>query len=113
MRVRVIKRSNVFRHIGKDKYMSKCFDDFFDKLQYVDWIIPQDITQTFKSADLVTCSSETFNRIVFNIGRNRFRMICGYYFGKNEAILYIKFVGTHKEYDAVDVCKIDMFKVIK
>lgn len=34
------------------KNLSKSFDDFFDKLQYVDWEISQNITQTFKSADL-------------------------------------------------------------
>ncbi len=37
-------------------------------------------------------------------------MICGYYFGVKEVILYIKFVGTHKEYDKVNVCTIDLFK---
>ena len=89
--------------------MSKAFTDFFDKLEYVSWKIPQDITQTFKSADLINCPKVFKNRIVFNIGRNKYRMICGYYFGKQQTILYVKFVGTHKEYNAVDVCKIDQF----
>lgn len=92
--------------------MIKAFTDFFDKLEYVDWEKPQDITLTFKSADLINCPKEDHNRIVFNIGRNRFRMICGFYFGKQQTILYVKFVGTHKEYNGIDVCKIDMFKKI-
>ena len=37
-------------------------------------------------------------------------MICGYYFGKQHTILYVIFVETHKENNAVDVCKIDQFK---
>ncbi len=112
MHVRVVKKSNVYKHIGTNIYMSKCFDDFFQKLKFVDWEIPQEITQTFKSADLIKCGSGELNRIVFNIGRNKFRMICGYYFGRTEMILYVKFVGTHKEYDNVNVCKIDLFKKV-
>lgn len=113
MRVRVIKKRNVYSHIGTNKQMANYFDIFFTKLQYVDWQIPQDITQTFKSADLITCGSGELSRIVFNIGRNRYRMICGYHFGKKEIILYVKFVGTHKEYETIDICNIDLFKEVK
>ena len=110
MSVRVIKEENVYEHIGANEYMKKCFKSFFKKLQFVDWQTPQDITQTFKSADLITCKKGQHSRIVFNIGRNKFRMICGYFFADNQTILYIKFVGTHKEYDNVNVCDIDQFK---
>jgi len=51
--------------------MSKAIADFFDKLEYGSWEIPQDITQTFKSADLIYCPKVIKNRIVFNIGRNK------------------------------------------
>ena len=50
MRVRVIKTSNVI-----DKFMMKCFNTFFDKLELVDWEIHQNITQSFETADLITC----------------------------------------------------------
>jgi mRNA interferase HigB len=110
MQIRIIKKSNVFEHIGTNKFMSKAFQDFFDKLEYLDWHNPQDITQSFKSADLINCPKKHKNRVVFNIGRNRYRLICGYYFGLYQTILFIKFVGTHKEYDAIDVCIVDQFK---
>ena len=110
MNVRVIKKSNVQRHIGNNKTMLKYFEDFFDKLEYVQWTKPQDITKTFKSADLITCKKSNLSRIVFNIGRNKYRFICGYWFGQKEVILYVKFVGTHKEYNSVDACEIEMFK---
>lgn len=110
MRVRVIKISNVKNHVGNDKHMMKCFSTFFEKIQFVNWEIPQNIMETFKSSDLITCSKGQLNRVVFNICRNRYRMICGYHFGGSEVILFIKFVGTHQEYDKVDVCTINMFK---
>lgn len=90
--------------------MLKYFNDFFDKLEYVKWSKPQDVTKTFKSADLITCKKGNFSRFVFNIGRNRYRLICGYRFGPKDVVLFVKFVGTHKEYDQVDVCEIEMFK---
>lgn len=103
MRLRVIKTSNVTEPIGTDKFMMKCFNAFFVRLELVDWQIPQNITQTFKSADLITCADGQLSRVVFNIGRNRYRLICGYLFGRNEVVLFVKFVGTHKEYDNVNV----------
>ena len=69
----------------------------------------QIVNTMVKSADLISCKKGQRSRIVFNIGRNRYRFICGYWFRKVEVVLYVKFVGTHKEYDNIDVCKIDMF----
>lgn len=110
MKVRVIQKSNVKRHIGNDNTMLGYFDAFFDKLDYVDWRIPQDIIISFKSADLVKCKKGEWDRIVFNIGNNKYRLICGYWFGEKEVSLYIKFVGKQQEYDLIEVCKISMFK---
>lgn len=110
MDVRLIKKSNVRNVAEGNLLMTEYFEDFFEKLSYSNWSKPQDITKQFKSADLITCKKGERSRIVFNIGRNRFRMICGYWFRKSEVILYVKFVGTHKEYDKVDVCLVDMFK---
>jgi mRNA interferase HigB len=40
------------------------------------------------------------NRVVFNIAGNKYRLIVAiaYQFGA----IYIKFVGTHQEYDKID-----------
>ena len=109
MNVKVIKKANIRDHIGTNKQMLKYFEDFFRKLDYVHWRKPQDITQVFKSADLITCKGSLRSRVVFNIGRNRFRLICGYWFREFDVILYVKFVGTHKEYDSIDPCRVEMF----
>lgn len=110
MDVRVIKKSNVRKITEGNFLMKKYFEEFFDKLTFSNWTNPQDITKQFKSADLITCKKGQRSRIVFNIGRNKYRMICGYWFRKVEVILYVKFVGTHKEYDNIDVCQVSMFK---
>jgi mRNA interferase HigB len=60
-----------------------------------DWVDPEDITETFGSADLLGKGSE---RVVFDIAGNHYRMICRYHFGATRVHLYIKWIGTHAEY---------------
>jgi len=90
--------------------MLKAFRRFNDVVKEATWSNPQQIIQAFNNADLVTCKKQKTTRIVFNIGQNKYRLIVGYYFASKETILYVKFVGTHKEYDLIDICAIEMFK---
>jgi mRNA interferase HigB len=69
-------------------------------LRFADWNVPRDIVSTFNSADILGQGS---NRVVFNTGGNKYRMICKYYFGKKKIHLFVKWIGTHSEYDKL--CK--------
>ena len=40
-------------------------------------------------------------RVVFNIGGNHYRMICAYGFGDNMIHLFVKWIGTHADYDRI------------
>ncbi|MBL7692625.1 MAG: type II toxin-antitoxin system HigB family toxin [Flavipsychrobacter sp.] len=60
-----------------------------------DWSTPQEITHYFTDADQVGNG-----RIVFNICRNKYRLIV--LFRHDIQIGYIRFIGTHKEYDKID-----------
>lgn len=59
------------------------------------WRSPHDIKAQFRSASVLRN-----RRIVFNIKGNDYRLIvaCAFRFGA----LYVKFVGTHAQYDAID-----------
>jgi mRNA interferase HigB len=60
-----------------------------------DWSKPTDIKETFRSADILANE-----RVVFNIGGNKYRLVVAvHYRGKR---VYIRFVGTHAEYDRID-----------
>jgi mRNA interferase HigB len=109
MKPKFIKWKNVEAFCDNDHLKNKAFKQFYQRAKYSDWNKPKDIIETFGKADLVTCKNGR-PRIVFNIARNRFRLVCGYSFRIKTVNLYIKFVGTHKDYDAIDVCKVDMFK---
>ncbi len=44
------------------------------------------------------------NRVVFNVSGNQYRLVVkiNYPYG----VVYVRFIGTHAEYDAVDVTSI-------
>jgi len=60
------------------------------------WTSPQEVKQQFATASI--CAN---NRVVFNIGGNKYRLVvemqyrCG--------IAWVKFIGTHAQYDEIDV----------
>ena len=63
------------------------------------WKGPADIKKIHRNA-----SFPADNRVVFNIKGNKYRVVVAvqYDFG----IVYIRFVGTHKDYDKIDVATI-------
>ena len=60
------------------------------------WKFPQDIKDTFKNASI--CAN---NRVVFNIAGNKYRLIVEIQY--QASIVWVKFIGTHTEYDKIDV----------
>jgi mRNA interferase HigB len=96
---------------SNDKPMLKAFEDFRRRMKYAEGSkTPQGLVNAFQNSDLITCKKSKQSRIVFNIGNNKYRLICGYLFKTNTSILFIKFVGTHIEYDKIDACQVNMFK---
>lgn len=108
MKVNLVKWMNVVDIAKKDKDMLMAFIKFYEKLQVAKWNNPNDIIKTFNSADIIKCSPS--NRVIFNVGGNKYRLISGYYFGKSFVNLYVKFVGSHAQYDRVEPCEVNMFK---
>ena len=74
---------------------------WIDEARKADSKQPVDITAQFGSASILKN-----RRVVFNIKGNSYRVIVSvaYRFGA----LYIKFIGTHTEYDAIDAETIEM-----
>lgn len=109
MKVKIFKWANVMKECQYNIQMLKAFEDFKAQLEYCNWNKPSDITKSFRTADIVPCKGDNYNRVVFNVGGNKYRMICGYQFGANKVVLYVRFVGAHKTYDKVKVCRVNMF----
>jgi mRNA-degrading endonuclease HigB of HigAB toxin-antitoxin module len=60
------------------------------------WKNSSDVKASYASASIIGA-----DRVVFNIKGNAYRLVAAVDYGR--AIVFIKWLGTHKEYDAVDV----------
>jgi len=60
-----------------------------------DWSKPSDVKAQFGNASILQDG-----RVVFNIGGNKYRIVVWINFPYR--VVYIRFIGTHKQYDAID-----------
>ncbi len=60
------------------------------------WSSPTDIKQDFKNASILKDG-----RVVFNIAGNKYRLVVWINYAYH--VIYIRFIGTHKQYDQIDV----------
>lgn len=70
-------------------------DDWYKTVKQADWGNLAELKQTFKSADYVGN-----DRYVFNIKGNRCRLVALIFF--NIRTVFVRFIGTHAEYDKID-----------
>ena len=63
--------------------------------RHAHWQSPKDIKARYPSASILSD-----NRVVFNIKGNHYRLVVKIHY--NTGIVYIRFVGTHAEYDKID-----------
>lgn len=69
--------------------------DWATKVRNAEWTCLADIKKTFNSVDYVGNQ-----RYVFNINGNNYRLVVVIMF--RPKFVYIRFVGTHDEYDRID-----------
>lgn len=65
------------------------------------WNKPQDIKDKYRNASFLAN-----NRVVFNIHGNKYRLIVAVDYTRKT--LFIKFIGTHKEYDSIDTSEVSL-----
>jgi len=84
--------------IEEPKHLVTIYQDIKEVIK-ASWQKPNDIKEQYRSASLVGD-----NKVVFNIHGNKYRLIVKInYFAQ---VVYIKFIGTHKHYDKIDITKI-------
>lgn len=75
---------------------------WYDVSEQAKWRNSMDVKLTFRSADILSS-----DRVVFNIKGNTYRLIASLNYQYQS--LFVKFVGTHGEYDRVDALTIDAY----
>ena len=72
---------------------------WYADVKQADWQSPVDIKRIYRNASIVAN-----NRVVFNIKGNKYRLVVAVHY--EFQLVYIRFVGTHQEYDRIDVATI-------
>ncbi len=81
----------------KDRSAVKAaLDAWFDEVKKANWKSTAEVKRLYATASVVTAE-----RIVFNIKGNAYRLVAAVDFEKS--IVWIKWIGTHKDYDRIDV----------
>jgi len=73
-----------------------------DEVKKAQWKQPSDIKAQFASASILKS-----RRVVFNLKGNDYRLVTAVAY--NMGFVYVKFIGTHDEYDAVDADSVEQF----
>ena len=82
-------------HADTEQYLKT----WYETVKNANWKTPTDVKLTYANASILKN-----NRIVFNIKGNSYRLIAKFNFEKQW--LFIRFIGTHSEYDKVDAITI-------
>lgn len=72
---------------------------WYQEARTATWNSPHDIKQMYSSASVIGD-----NRVIFNIAGNKYRLIVK--FNYDFGIGYIRFIGSHAEYDNIDAEKV-------
>ena len=67
-----------------------------DEAVNVNWTSPQAVKNQYASSSI--CAND---RVVFNVGGNKYRLIVEMQY--RAGIAWVKFIGTHAQYDRIDV----------
>jgi mRNA interferase HigB len=73
---------------------------WFDEVSNASWESPDEIKMHYRSASILKAG-----RVVFNIGGNKYRLVVAVSY-RTQFVL-IKFVGTHEQYNKIDVQTIE------
>jgi mRNA interferase HigB len=93
--VRVFNRSTVKAFADGHADARQPIFVWFAEVEAANWSGPEDIKTRYPSASFVAG-----NRVVFNVKGNKYRVVVAI---KYEFFaVYIRFIGTHAEYDGID-----------
>lgn len=96
----VVISKTILRDFGHEHPQAiEAMNDWYFLVKEADWGTPGDVRLIFNSVDYVGN-----DRFVFNIRGNRYRLIAMIFF--DIRTVFIRFVGTHAEYDKVDAATI-------
>jgi mRNA interferase HigB len=97
--MRIIARSTLREYWQKHPDTEQPLKAWFDDTSRANWKTPSDIKENYANASIIAN-----NRVVFNIKGNNHRLIV--HIRYDISIVFIRFIGTHQEYDKIDAATV-------
>ena len=97
--MRIIARRTLREFVGRHPRLRRPLDDWYTLVAGSAWTTPTDVKRLFRSADILPD-----NRVVFNIAGNDYRLVVKIEY--RFQTVYIRFIGTHADYDKIDATAI-------
>ena len=100
--MRVISLKTLQKFWSKNHDAKQHLLAWYDEVSQAHWKNPEEIKERYTTASILKN-----RRVVFNIKGNDYRLIVAIAY--KAQYIYVKFIGTHAEYDKVDAAFIDQF----
>jgi len=93
--MRVVSRQTLIQFWKNHTDAEESLTDWHKEAEDAHWQSPKDIKASYRSADFLPG-----NRVVFNIKGNHYRLVVKIHY--NTGVVFIRFIGTHAEYDRIN-----------
>jgi mRNA interferase HigB len=100
--MRIIARHTLIEFGETNPNAQAALDHWYRVAKAARWTTMQDATAAFSKAKAVGP-----DRVRYDVGGGAFRLICAIDFRRQ--VVFVKFLGTHAEYDAVDAATVAQF----
>ena len=98
--MRIIARNTLVAYWTKHPETKSSLQRWFATANAADWASAEDVRAAFPKASVITGE-----RIRFEVHGGNYRLVVAFKF--EAAIAFIKFIGTHAEYDRIDAATIE------
>jgi mRNA interferase HigB len=99
----VYNHSSIIAFYRKHPDCRQTLEKWYHDVSAKQWKKPGDVTKDYNTARTIDN-----HRVIFKINENDYRLIVQINYSKGW--VFIKFIGTHAEYDRIDAGNIDQFK---
>lgn len=100
--VRIVSRNTLKAYAAKHPSARVGLEFWFEATRAASWSTSSEVLETFRRAKVLNAE-----RVRFEIQGGDFRLIAAINYRRQ--IAYVKFVGTHAEYDRIDALTVSMF----
>lgn len=97
--MRIISREPLRTFAARHPQATEPLDAWYRRVRRATWQSPVDVKADYGTADILPD-----NRVVFNISGNHYRLIVRINYHRQA--VFVRFIGTHEEYDRVDAATI-------